>query len=120
MRLGGGAAAQTKRQDPHVTLPSALRQHDNVADPYEVVGLLYRQAIDRDGSGGAQPRRQRAAFDETGKPQPLIEAGLGALRTGSDRAQANFSSFSLAKGWPSRGRRGRLRLSGVARRRGFA
>src|SRR5712691_9312233 len=98
MRLGSGATAQTKRQDPHGTLPAALRQHDNVARPHEVVGFLDRQAVDRDGSGGAQPRRERPAFDETGKPQPLIEAGLGALRTGSDRAQANFSSFSLAKG----------------------
>ena len=70
-------------------------------------------------AGGAEPRRQRPAFDETRKPQPLIEPGLGALSACCDRDQAMFNSFSLAKGCPSRGDiRGR-KLSGAERRRGL-
>src|SRR5207248_7706675 len=111
-------APDAEGDDPDGPLPAALRQHDNVAHADRMIGFLDRSAVDRDSSGSTEPRCQRAAFDEARKPQPLIESGLGAFDAFTHVHQAKFSSFSLAKGWPSRGIR-RPVFCGISRRRGW-
>src|SRR5258707_351071 len=118
-RLDRGSAAHAERSDPDGMLPAALRHQDDVADSDQVIGLLDGGAVDGDGSGRTEPRRERSALGKTRKPQPLVEAGLGAFSLCYRGDQAKFNSFNLAKGCPSRGNMRRRVLSEPLRRRGL-
>ena len=82
-------------------------------------GFLTGVAVDRDRAGGAEPRRQRAAFDETREPQPLVEAALGAFGAAVVCRSSEFQLLQLGEGMAfarrGAGAAGRLRRVAAAR-----
>jgi hypothetical protein len=78
----------------------AVRNHNDVADPYQMSCLLDHNPIENNRSTGAKARSGGAAFDEAGKPEPLIKSPACPFRRTSF-SQARFNSSNLAKGCPS-------------------
>jgi hypothetical protein len=97
-RVGGGPAAYAQAEQPDTSAESALRHGNGVANPNHVIGLSYRNLVDRDCPCDAEARGEGAALDQAGKPQPLIQPP--ALRPGyrAVTLHASFSSRSLANG----------------------
>ena len=91
---------RAKRLDPDRAENSSFWDGDDVADAYQLSGLLGHDPVEDNSSGGAKARGSRPAFGKAREPQPLIEASARRLRR-THSGQVRFSSSNLANGCPS-------------------